>query len=315
MNDTNPTSSAHIDNVWIPLRDQDVPPDTMKVVEAVIEYVPELPASVGQVIEMTSNEKSNMNELVRIISSDPIMVSKILKIVNSSYYGLSRKMDNIQIAIVLLGLKEVKNIALKGLIGNAFANVRKVEGYDVTQLWEHSYLVSVCAETFADEDNQQLRGTLLTLGLLHDIGKFALYDVAMLLKEKGIKPQGLEGAPKNAYIMEKEELLFGVNHTIVGKLLAKKWNFSDRVAKVLECHHFPVFFGMSEIPADYLEEISAICIADQVVAKYKKEENILPEPHPSFFEVLNVSPPIDNLLDSQMEEKLAKAEKFVELLF
>lgn len=156
----------------------------------------------------------------------------------------------------------MKNVAIRSCVAQSLGKGDVFEGFDTNNLWEHSYLVSVCAGTFGSEDDPQSRGILLTLGLLHDIGKFALYAIAMLMKKRGIKPDIVGNKPQSKYILEKEEKLFGVNHNIVGGMLARKWNLSERLVSVLECHHYPSFFGISEIPEEYKKEITAICISD-----------------------------------------------------
>ena len=110
---TNNISSA---GIWVPLRPNEVPSETMKMVKTVVGQIPELPHSAHKIIEMVSNEESVLQELVEQISSDPMLVSNILKEVNSSFFGLKRKIDDIQLAVVLLGFNEVKNIAIRSCI-------------------------------------------------------------------------------------------------------------------------------------------------------------------------------------------------------
>ena len=314
MTENEITKNGNDGDVWVPLRPDDIPPDTKKVISAVIDKTPDMPLSVHQIIEKASNNETDLEELVELISSDPVLVSSILKVVNSSYYGLSHKTDNLHLAVVLLGFKEVRSIAMKGYFTHTLGKGKVIEGYDTRQLWEHSYLVSICTEIFTDENEPQRRGVFLTLGLLHDIGKFALYHIAFQLKKRGIKPKGLEDNPKSQYILEKEERLFRVNHNIIGGMLARKWNLSERLISALECHHHPSFFGRTEIPSEYEEDISIICISDLIVRKFSENRLNLPEPHHHFFEILGFEPPLDNILNPELQGKLEQAREFVKRL-
>ena len=305
---------AGSDHIWLPLRLNEIPQETIKVVNTVIDQIPDLPLSVNKIIEMASDEDCDLGKLVELVSSDPMLVSNILRVVNSSYYGLSHKTDNIQLAIVLLGFKEIRKITLKSYVSRTLSTEKTLPSYDTKQLWEHSYLVSTCTESFSSEDDQQNRGVLLTLGLLHDISKFALYDIAMLMKKRGIEPQEKKDLSESPYLLEKEEGLFGVNHTIIGGLLARKWNLSERFISVLECHHYPSFFEISEIPTEYEKEISIICISDLIVNRFSKIKNYLPEPHPHFFDVLGLNPPLENIINEQLMKKLEDAKNFVSIL-
>ena len=302
------------ESLWTPMRLNDVHQETIKVVNSIIDKIPDLPLSVSKIIEMISDEDSTLEELVEVVSSDPMLVSNILKVVNSSYYGLRHKTDNIHLAIVLLGFQEVRKIVLRSGLARALGKGKTFKGYDTRKLWLHSYLVSICAETFVSEDDKQGRGVLLTLGLLHDIGKFTLYDIGMLLIKRGIKPKGVGDMSELDYLLEKEEQLFRINHNIVGRLLAKKWNLSERFISVLECHHYPSFFGISEIPTEYEKEISAISISDLIVNKFLNEKNVLPEPHPHFFNLLGFNPPLESIITKDLVRKLKNAKEFLRLL-
>lgn len=304
----NPAGSDH---VWLPLHFDEVPSETIKVVNTVIDKIPDLPLSVNKIIEMASDENCDLGKFVELVSSDPMLVSNILRVVNSSYYGLSHKTDNLHLAIVLLGFKEVRKIALRSYISRTLGSGKTFKSYDTKQLWVHSYLVSTCAETFSSEDDQQYRGVLLTLGLLHDISKFTLYDIAMLLKKRGIKPQDTKDLSEPSYLLEKEEKLFGVNHTIVGGMLARKWNLSERFISVLECHHHPSFFDRSEIPSEFEKEISAICISDLIVNNLFYQNNSLPLPQDHFFETVGFHPPLESIINQELEKKLNDSKDFM----
>ena len=75
------------------------------------------------------------------------------------------------------------------MLMQSFGKGNEYKGYDTRNLWLHSYQVSVCSEAFIGEKNPKMAGVYLALGLLHDIGKFLLYNIALAMKQKGIKPK------------------------------------------------------------------------------------------------------------------------------
>lgn len=303
-------SSAHRD-IWIPLRMKDIPLEKMKRVKSMLDQIPNLPVSMHRIIQMTSDSTTSPKEIAEIASSDPVLVSNILMIVNSSYYGLSRKIDNIRLAIVLLGFKEVRSIAIRCGFSRVLKHLGGHGVYDTSNLWKHSYLVSQCTEYFAGEDNPQRAGTLLTLGLLHDIGKFSLYAVGLIMKQRGMKPVRAGTVPPDAHILEKEERMFGVNHSIVGGLLAQRWTLPERICVVIECHHYPSFFGENEIPPEYLEDIAIICISDLIVNRVENPAGRLMYPHPYFFTMLGLDPDPDCAVPFELAQKLKQAGRFL----
>ena len=146
--------------VWLPLVREEIEPSIMNVVGEFVKSLPNLPVHVHRLLEIVSDADSDSLEVANAASADPGLVSKILRVVNSSYYGLSNRTDNIHFAIVLLGFNEVRKIALQASLAGMFAEGRTKEGYDIRGLWEHSYLVSVCAETIARERNSKSAGEI-----------------------------------------------------------------------------------------------------------------------------------------------------------
>lgn len=294
MEESEKYSPGQTTDFWVPLRRKDISPDVLKPMDAMLDRIPELPVSVQKIIRMASDPESDSKEIAEVAALDPVLVSQILMMVNSSYYGLNRKIDNLRLAIVLLGFNEVRNIAIRcGL--SRVADQCGGSTADTRSLWEHSYLVSVCSEMLTGEDDPQRRGVVFTLGLLHDIGKFALYAVGMIMHRNGIRPAQGGDLARDAHILKKEERYFGINHAVVGGMLAERWNLSERVRAVLECHHLPSFYGMNEIPSEYLEDIAAVCIADLMVHVTVNPEVKIKAPHPFFFEILGLAPTLESI--------------------
>lgn len=300
--------------VWLPQNRGSLSPQTLIKAQYVLDKIPQLSLSVQKIIEMARDEKVDSNQLAEVASSDPVLVSKILMMVNSTYYGLTHKIDNLRLAIVLLGFNEVRNIAVQFGIMTALGKAIEKGAYDTKKLWGHSYLVSVCAEMMSGDDNPKRAGVLMTMGLLHDIGKFALNSIAVMMEKKFGKKVGKVEIPDDTPLLAKEENIFGLNHAIIGSMLAEKWNLSKRMCDIIEYHHFPSFFGINDIKSKYIEDISAICFADLIVNTIRDEKKGLREPHPVFFETLGIKPPLENLITEEIRTKLSKAEEVIENL-
>ena len=154
----------------------------------------------------------------------------------------------------------------------------------------------------------------MTHGILHDIGKFALYSIGLMMREKGIHLHNYDDETLQSNTLKREEHLIGVNHAIIGGMLANKWNLSERICSVIECHHQPSFYGITELPENYTEDIAVICIADLVVNQFMGENNQLPIPHNTFFDMLNLQSQISTILTEKLKAKLSKAREFVKSL-
>ncbi|MBN1293874.1 MAG: HDOD domain-containing protein [Candidatus Latescibacteria bacterium] len=296
---------------WKPLRWKDIDAEQIKIVSAVIDKIPELPVHVHKILKIVSDIDSDAKEIAQLASSDPVMVTKILNVVNSSYYGFSKKIEDVHLAIVLLGFAEIRTLALQTMLTQSIGKGNVYAGYDTRNLWLHSYQVSVCSEAFVGEKNPKMSGIYLALGLLHDIGKFLLCNIAFAMKQKRIKPKSVTTLNQDAAILEREEHLFGVNHSIMGVMLARKWGLSDRIASVIEYHHYPSYFDLNEIPCEYLEDITSICIADHIINYLENKSSMHPIPPESFFNLLGFTLPVENVITVDIRKKIEKAKSFL----
>jgi HD-like signal output (HDOD) protein len=296
---------------WFPKTRKNLAPETLRIIREVLDKIPRLPISVRKIIEMAADMDIGAKELAEVALTDPVLSSKILTQVNSAYYSLNRKIDDLRVAIVLIGFNAVRNLAIQDRFLQILGEEDDVSLYDRERLWLHSYLVSVCAESFARSDDPRRSGILMTQGILHDIGKFALYVMGTLMRKKGLKLMYSGSDDTSSNLLKWEERVFGVNHTVIGGMLGAKWNLSERVCSALELHHHPSFFDISDIPPAYLDDVCIISVADSLVNRFLGEPVDIPEPQPEFLEALGRKGPVGSLLTVELKAKLAKAGEFV----
>ncbi len=299
------------EQLWKPMRSEDVTTEIMDVLKIFVDEFPQLPIHAHKLLSLMSDNESDSREIAKIASSDPGVVSKILKAVNSTYYGLSKKTENLHLAITILGFNEVRQILLQSNFSKIFGEGWVYQGYDTRDLWEHAYLVSVCAEALGKSMKSHEIGNLLTFGILHDIGKYALYRLVVLMKKRGIKPYKSKTISKHSSLIEKEETLFGVNHTIIGSMLSIKWGLSERICAVLEYHHHPSFWGSDSIPSEYIKDVAMISISDFIIHLIVGKTKQLPEPAPEYFDILGLTYPVDTIITDALHVKIVKAREFI----
>ena len=129
---------SQLKEVWVPLRYADLSQDRLKAIGGVLDTIPALPVSVQEIIQLAADTACGAKEIAEVAASDPVLVSNILMTVNSSYYSLSRKIDNLRLAIVLLGFEEVRNIAIQCGLTYAFKYLAKIKGFDTRNLKKRS---------------------------------------------------------------------------------------------------------------------------------------------------------------------------------
>ena len=77
-----------------------------------VHTVPSLPEVVTQVCRLVNDSSSDAKQVNAIMVKDAAMASKMLRLVNSVYYGLNEPVHDLEQAIVILGFKTIRSIAL-----------------------------------------------------------------------------------------------------------------------------------------------------------------------------------------------------------
>ncbi len=197
--------------------------------------LPPLPTVVAKLIEMIDNPKTNARSLAKLISTDQVLTARILKLANSSYYGFPRRISTINLALVVLGFDTLKNLCISVSMREWFSDNESESDFDMSRFWEHSISCGVAARMIARNSGYMIAGESFVGGLLHDIGKLVL--------KQYIKPEFNEIMEtvrrENCLFIEAEEKIIGINHAIIGKWLADRWNLPKHLVDSIEYHHNP----------------------------------------------------------------------------
>lgn len=205
------------------------PYDIDYLLEEVIS-LPSLPTTVTRIVEMVNDPQCSLAEVAKAISTDPPLAAKTLRLVNTAYYGLRQKVTSIEHAVVLLGVKVIKNLVFTATVfdtikGGAGAYFRHSVACGLAMRALAEQGATVAADTTGDD--------AFTYGLLHDIGKIVLE--AFLPKEYGLAKSAMLARALTAYDAEREVL--GLDHAQVGARLAETWKLSDAVVDAIGGHH------------------------------------------------------------------------------
>lgn len=229
-----------------------ISPAVEKRLIALVERLPAFPKSVQQVIEMSRNINCLPRDLVSVIEKDPVMTVKILKVINSAAFSLPNKMTSISQSVVYLGLNTVKNIALS-LAALGMLPRSNTAGFDIQQYLVHSLMVGSITRMLAARQGKGGLdlGDCYIAGLLHDFGKvvFAHYmpeefQLALILARERRMP-----------LHAAETSVIGADHTVVGSMLAERWQFPKALISCIRNHHST---------ADHGEMNDCLQLADQI---------------------------------------------------
>ena len=74
--------------------------------------IPALPVAVAKVLEETGRDEPDARIIARAIETDAGLASKMLSLVNSPYYGLNGTVTSLSQAVMIVGMRQVRNVAL-----------------------------------------------------------------------------------------------------------------------------------------------------------------------------------------------------------
>ncbi len=191
-------------------------------------------AKIGaRVIELASSPDVSMHDLSQAIHQDPSLAARVLKVANSPFYGMPRQVDSLQLALVILGLTEVQNIALSLSVFNIVKNMNSHVTYNREQFWLHSTGCGIVAKILAHALGLRNEGTDFAAGLLHDMGKIVIdeffADESHLIHEKMTN--------RRVCMLDAEVEVLGESHAPVGGWLARRWRLPDTLCDGITHHH------------------------------------------------------------------------------
>jgi len=208
-----------------------------------VRDLPSLPIIVMELLTSFEQPDANLSVLSEKVSHDQALAAKTLRLANSSFYGLSRKVTTIQQSITILGFDSIRALVIAA---GATENFRFIKHptFNFETFWLHSIGVAVCSKQLARLLNQN-QNYAFVCGLLHDIGRLVLVTRFPLEYEAAIKYRDAV----DCHMLEAEKEVLGVDHALVGRLLAESWKFPSIVQKAISNHHDPEFADMGGMPS------------------------------------------------------------------
>jgi putative nucleotidyltransferase with HDIG domain len=195
-----------------------------------LEAFPALAESRDRLISVVSKEHVATADVVTAVESDVALIIAVLRLANQANDGRAR-VDTAVAAVELLTPQTVQGLA---------GRLRTFDFFERSSVWEaaperfrlHALATQHAADRIAAEVGFEHRDRLTATSLLHDIGKLVL-----LHAYPGYPSQVHRGArtPEERIHQERREL--GVDHALVGGVLARRWGLPATIASTIERHH------------------------------------------------------------------------------
>jgi len=279
--------------------------DYRKIVESTTE-LPTLSAVITKINEATASPTTSAPAVAAIIQEDQALSANVLKLVNSSFYGFPKQINSISRAIVILGFRKVRSLALTTSTINAFKG-REVN-LDISEFWSHCLGTAICAEVMAKHFGLREVDDAFIAGLIHDVGKLV---IEICFKEESSKISGIVEKRSMVWIRDVEEEVMDIDHSRVGFWLIKKWALPENLSAVTRFHHKPLLARQSA-PLVHVVHVADI-IARSLRVGNGGDETV-PEIDKEVWDKLGLGAKILDKLFDETLVGLNKAEAFFDLI-
>ena len=193
--------------------------------------LPALPQSAIRLLELSQDPTNGPAEFAVPIESDPGLAGQVLRFVNSSYFGFSREISSVRLAITLVGIRTIKNFALWSAVFSLMPNP-KCGPFDLKSLWQDSLRRALFARTMGKLLGIKEVEEPFSAALLQDMG------IPLLAREApGAYIRLLNGRQQGKVRLSVlERHVFGWTHAEAAGIMARQWNLPEAFAVLIENH-------------------------------------------------------------------------------
>jgi putative nucleotidyltransferase with HDIG domain len=196
-----------------------------------LEAFPVLVESRNRVMRMFEAGDPTTADVVGAVEADVALAVAVLRLANQVEGRTRGRVESAVKGVEVLSPNTVHAIA---------SRARTFDFFERTAIWQgiperfrlHAVATQRAADRLARELDYEFRDRLMVTSLLHDIGKLVLVHAY-----PGY-PRQIHGdarTPEDRIQRERREL--GVDHALVGGVLARRWGLPKSVASVIERHH------------------------------------------------------------------------------
>ena len=224
-----------------------------------VERFPVLIESRERVIAAATADNPRVGEIVEAVEADVSLSISVLRFANRS--GLvAGGVAGIPDAVDLLKTSGV--LAIAGT-APSFDFFESNGGWELKP--ERFRVHALATQRGADEIGRAVgwveRDELAVAALLHDVGRLV---ISRLHPGYKVYFDAISRTPEQRLRDEREQL--GIDHALVGGVLARRWNLPQRIAVAIERHH-----------AEESDGLAALVATADMVAHYSQGEAISPD--------------------------------------
>jgi putative nucleotidyltransferase with HDIG domain len=196
-----------------------------------LEAFPMLVESRNRLMQLFEGGDPPVADLVAAVEGDVALAVPVLRLANQIEGPSLGAVESAVAAVEVLSPRAIQSIA---------SHAQTLDFFERSSQWQgiperfrlHAVATQRAADRLARELGYEARDRLMMTALLHDVGKLVLVHAY-----PGYPRQvhGDARTPEERIQRERSEL--GVDHALVGGVLARRWGLPKALASVIERHH------------------------------------------------------------------------------
>lgn len=190
-----------------------------------IYKLPQIPEVVRSIIKQLNNPHADMFSIAKDVEKEQIISLKILRLVNSAHFGLSRKINSIEEATVIIGMGKLKTLVVASAL---VSTVTEIPNFDLKQFWSTTFLTASYAKWFAEKSGLDA-DIAYTAGLFSGLGNILLHLGAP--KEANEIDQHVKAGSSRP---EVERNKLGYTNQQACAELCRRWGLSGELISAIE---------------------------------------------------------------------------------
>lgn len=196
------------------------------ILNSVLECARDLPPISKTAIELINvidNPDTSRDDIIKLVSLDEVIFANAFKYANSAAMGVRREIRNTREIIDLLGLQELKKLAITIAARNAISD---------GEIWYHSIFMASCSQKLArklnfraeDVDDVYIAALMMSYGAL----VFRVYygdDYNQIEEESDLFTR-----------LRLEDENYGINHLELSYKVLEDWGLPEHALKLIFNH-------------------------------------------------------------------------------
>jgi putative nucleotidyltransferase with HDIG domain len=229
--------------------------------------LPSLPRVFAELKLALARPETTIEQVAQIVEKDVAVSAKVLQLVNSAFFGLTRDVTDVRIAVTCLGMSVLHDLVLTLKIFRAFIPNEYVSEAYLEEFHRHAQLTAHIAAGIAQD--AQLTPAVVLAALMHDVGKLVIAERTPAHLARSLVQAEQDGLP----LYKVEEKLIHISHAEVGAYLLSLWGLPYAIVEAVAHHHHP-----RRVPSKDLNMIVVVYAANLLAHEVSGSRKGLPVP-------------------------------------